>query len=280
MMNKLPILILSLCFSSAVYADCNQAKSYYKQAVTSKNNKDYKQALADIDKAIELCQKYASYYEQGRILAKLNKLDQALESFKNARNLSISASPREANALARSALIYFKKGALQKSSLFIEQAYAINKQNSSEWLLRVRKKIDLQSAQHISSADEIQTAISISEKSFGVVPKLKFNSITFKFNSTELTEAGRRQVAELGKFLANQKQTVLLTGHTDKVGDSDYNMQLSLRRAQAVKQTLQKTNPQLTGHIQTQGKGEQELRYSGDDASDHQLNRRVDMEVL
>lgn len=65
--------------------------------------------------------------------------------------------------------------------------------------------------------------------------------VQFAFNSAELLPAGRKQLDELGKALNNRsllKWGFELAGHTDAVGGVDYNMQLSLERANAVKHYL------------------------------------------
>lgn len=65
--------------------------------------------------------------------------------------------------------------------------------------------------------------------------------VQFAFNSAELEPAGRRQLDELGKALNHKSLSTWgfeLTGHTDKVGSAEYNLKLSLERANAVKHYL------------------------------------------
>jgi len=65
--------------------------------------------------------------------------------------------------------------------------------------------------------------------------------VQFAFNSAQLTPLGRQQLDQLGMAL-NDKALVTwgfqLEGHTDAVGAADYNMRLSLERANAVKHYL------------------------------------------
>lgn len=280
MIKKIYPLILILLFSSSVYAECDKAKALFDEAISYKKNKDFRLALNAFQQAAELCPNYSVLYQQGLTLVKLNRFDDALNSFKKALNHSDKNSKNEANALARIALIYTQKNALQKAGVFIEEAYNINKDNSPDWILRLRKAIDIQSMNHIASASEINQVITSAKRSFGVKPKISFNSITFKFNSTEFTTEGQKQVIELSKALADSNQRALLIGHTDQKGDALYNMELSKRRAEAVKQELINKAPALNKTLETQGKGEEELRYLGNDETDHQLNRRVVMQLL
>lgn len=65
--------------------------------------------------------------------------------------------------------------------------------------------------------------------------------VQFAFNSADLLPQGRRQLDELGKALNSrslQKWGFELAGHTDAVGSADYNIRLSLERANAVKHYL------------------------------------------
>lgn len=278
-MKKECLFILPLFFSNPVYADCNQANIFFEKATTYKKDKQFKQAFNNFHQAALLCPNFLVFYGQGQTLIKLNRYDEALDSFKKAREFTERSSKSEANALARIALIHTQKNALQKASIYIEQAYRINEENSPKWMLHLRRVIDRQSINIIASAEEINLAL-VSGKSFGVKPKIQLNSITFKFNSTEFTAKGQRQVTELGKALIKGNQLALLIGHTDKKGDNAYNMGLSKSRADAVKKALVNYNSALNNVLRTEGKGEEELKYQGDDEADHQLNRRVEMQLM
>ncbi len=289
MMKKIYLFVLILLFSGSLYADCQQekayyeqAKAYYEQAIANKKNKKYQQALNDFQQSAQLCPRFGVYFEQGKTLAKLKRFDEALASYKKAGAFIEEGSEEKINLLANMAIVYLKKGSLQQASLYAEQSYDIKKQSSPERIIKLRRHIDLKNAGHVVSAQEIMQTL-IARKSFGVAPKIKFNSITFKFDSTELTAQGQQQVIELNEVLVKSLQgskQALLIGHTDKKGDAAYNMSLSRRRAEAVKRVLVEQNPALRNALQTQGKGEQELRYIGNDATDHQLNRRVELQLL
>lgn len=65
--------------------------------------------------------------------------------------------------------------------------------------------------------------------------------VQFAFNSAELAPQGRKQLDELGRALSNRslaKWGFELAGHTDAVGSAEYNLKLSLERANAVKHYL------------------------------------------
>lgn len=61
----------------------------------------------------------------------------------------------------------------------------------------------------------------------------------FDHNSTILLPAGYTEIARISKILIQYNQTQIeVSGHTDSTGTEQYNQQLSLRRADAVKNAL------------------------------------------
>jgi len=76
-------------------------------------------------------------------------------------------------------------------------------------------------------------------------PKLASKSvellIQFQFDSAELSSQGKTDIEQLAIALNSQSlknSNFLIEGHTDQVGSSGYNMDLSLKRAQAVIRAL------------------------------------------
>jgi outer membrane protein OmpA-like peptidoglycan-associated protein len=62
--------------------------------------------------------------------------------------------------------------------------------------------------------------------------------VKFKFDSAELPESAENALQDIaGKAMASS-QRVVLDGHTDPIGTGPYNVALSLRRAEAVKEKL------------------------------------------
>jgi outer membrane protein OmpA-like peptidoglycan-associated protein len=75
---------------------------------------------------------------------------------------------------------------------------------------------------------------------------------------------------------ANAAYHLIIEGHTDSRGSDDFNLQLSDRRAQAVRGALQSRG--VTGdRIVARGLGETYPIASNDDASGRQQNRRVEI---
>ncbi|RZL95489.1 MAG: OmpA family protein [Variovorax sp.] len=81
--------------------------------------------------------------------------------------------------------------------------------------------------------------------------------IQFDFDSAELLPAARRQLDALaqGINLLDIERRVVIEGHTDGVGSDEYNLELSLRRAVAVRQYLVTVHGIHEARLQTLGLG-------------------------
>lgn len=102
--------------------------------------------------------------------------------------------------------------------------------------------------------------------------------VQFGFNSAELTPHGQRQLDELASALANKTLVMEgfeLIGHTDQVGDANYNLRLSLDRANAVKNYLQLVHGVASARLQAIGLGFTSLADTAHPTSP--INRRVEV---
>jgi outer membrane protein OmpA-like peptidoglycan-associated protein len=108
--------------------------------------------------------------------------------------------------------------------------------------------------------------------------------LQFVYDKDELTEAGRAQAESLFEQLKEAGMPRLhLVGHTDPVGSDDYNDQLSVRRAAAVKRFLtDRSYP--PERISTEGRGKRDMdklriwdrtEFTVDQV--HQMLRRVEL---
>lgn len=83
--------------------------------------------------------------------------------------------------------------------------------------------------------------------------------IKFEFGSADLTSDARELLERLGQALGSrdlQGYRFLIEGHTDSLGPSAYNLQLSERRAQVVQGFLQGRFGLSTAELEVRGLGE------------------------
>lgn len=103
-------------------------------------------------------------------------------------------------------------------------------------------------------------------------------SILFDFDSDALKLNFHPVLTELVKALQNRLSDAAFTieGHTDNVGTDEYNMELSMRRAKAVRQYLI-NNGIDAGRLSITGKGEQNPIADNATAQGRVDNRRVEI---
>lgn len=104
-------------------------------------------------------------------------------------------------------------------------------------------------------------------------------NIYFDFDSAELTDMSEKGIAAVMNMLeAHPDMRIELIGHTDDMGDEDYNLQLSKRRADSVKKAL--TDRGIADdRIKTIGLGASKPIVANDSDENRSLNRRVEMRM-
>jgi len=110
--------------------------------------------------------------------------------------------------------------------------------------------------------------------------KITFESgILFDVNSSNLRGQAETNLAKLAAILNKYEDTqILIEGHTDSTGPDEYNMDLSLRRANSVGNFLagQKVS---ASRFTLMGYGEKQPIASNDTAEGRQQNRRVEIAI-
>ncbi len=109
---------------------------------------------------------------------------------------------------------------------------------------------------------------------------LTLGDVLFESDKAVLMPGAQRALDKLVDFLnENETRHVLIEGHTDNVGSSTYNLDLSLRRADAVASALKDKG--IDAHrIVTKGYGERYPITANTTASGKQQNRRVEIVIL
>jgi len=112
--------------------------------------------------------------------------------------------------------------------------------------------------------------------------------VYFDYNSANLNTIARERIGKIASIVNDSmvvKRNILIEGHTDSVGSNEFNLELSIRRSDAVKQSL------ILGRVSEQrilakGYGEkypvaQNLNADGtDNVKGRAKNRRVEITVM
>lgn len=107
-------------------------------------------------------------------------------------------------------------------------------------------------------------------------------NVLFDFNKSSLKPGGK---AALKKYLKEARahlssaRKVTITGHTDNVGGKEYNLKLSLRRAEAVRDYLAGLGVKAK-KMKVSGAGETSPVASNSTNAGRAKNRRVEIEVF
>ena len=121
-------------------------------------------------------------------------------------------------------------------------------------------------------------ALNAKETNRGLV--LTLGDVLFESGKATLLPGAQRTLQKLVVFLEeNPERNVLIEGHTDNVGSSTYNLDLSLRRAEAVRQALIEAGIG-PDRIAARGYGERYPVAPNSDAAGRQRNRRVEIVIL
>lgn len=110
---------------------------------------------------------------------------------------------------------------------------------------------------------------------------VKFDSgILFDVDRTDIKSAAQTNLQNLAASLQKNQQTnILIIGHTDNTGTDDHNLDLSVRRAEAVKSYIIADG--VSGaRLSTQGKGENEPIADNSNAAGRAQNRRVEIVIV
>lgn len=174
--------------------------------------------------------------------------------------LAVSASAVSAQTkLSRNEIINSLQGAQQEVELSADQL----------------QKAALENIQKYPGANAPNT-LPLADK---LASLRQFNvEITFDFDSARIKPDSYETVGLIADALHTpylQGQTFFIVGHTDAKGDREYNLELSLKRAMAVREALVTTFRVPGEYLFAVGLGEEQLRDpSNPDAA---VNRRVQL---
>ncbi len=130
------------------------------------------------------------------------------------------------------------------------------------------------------AAEQRQHQIEIERQQNEILKLTMSSEVSFDFNSAALKSTFYSSLNKIADIMVRYPQTqILIVGHTDSIGSERYNLDLSLRRANAVADYLIRHGVART-RLGTEGHGELEPLASNDSAAGRARNRRVEVFVV
>jgi len=212
----------------------------------------------------QLNRRVAAVEQQSQILGQ--QALQAASSAKAAAQQRDEAKQSEENSAAQA------QSAMQAAATAQQQANQAT-QKAEEY--RKQREEELQQLQQVLGqiAETHRTAM-------GLVMTLGEKSIRFDFDKAEIKPQYRDTLNRIAGVLMTLKQySIYVYGYTDDVGTKEYNLKLSARRAQAVRDSLIQAGIKR-GVVTTKGFGKSDPRVKGETSEARSANRRVEIGVV
>jgi outer membrane protein OmpA-like peptidoglycan-associated protein len=176
-----------------------------------------------------------------------------------------AAHGRELAERARAEFERIAEGARQEARVARAEAEEVRQEREAE-LVRMEKALS-------QIVETRRTAL-------GLVMSLGEDTLRFDFDKATLRPEHRETLSRIaGVLLASRGYRINIYGHTDDIGTEEYNLRLSQRRAQAVRNYLVEAgvDPEI---ISTKGFGKSSPRAQGTTPQARATNRRVEIAVI
>ncbi|MEQ9286362.1 MAG: OmpA family protein [Cyclobacteriaceae bacterium] len=110
--------------------------------------------------------------------------------------------------------------------------------------------------------------------------RIILNKVQFQFNESKLLESAIVQLLDLKEIMEqNPSFKILISGHTDNLGTNEYNLNLSKKRAKAVKDWLVNSGIDIN-RLSYKGYGSKLPLVENSSDENRATNRRVEFEII
>lgn len=270
-MHQWITVVIVFWIAGVACADRSEGQRLYEQAL---NTQDIEERIALLKASLEAHRHFDAFYALGLAYKDVDSLDQAEAVIREGINITHD-DHRAARGYILIGQLYNEQERLFEALKMLEKAYELMPTD------RLKDAI-LQQGYRLMrtsfSAPQITRAL-VASKGFGVEPQIDL-WVSFEFDSDALNAFGQKQVDTLGKALSDsvfRDAKFSIVGHTDRHGSDAYNLDLSRRRAEAVKRLLVNHYQIAKNMIKTEGKGKRALHSHEATAQADSLNRRVEV---
>lgn len=200
-------------------------------------------------------------------------LDEKASALERAKQQLITAGS-EAERARILADIQAKEAALATARADAKAREAEKAKSEAQAQAREAERANVELALLMKELSELQGQLT----DRGIV--LTIGDVLFATGKSDLNSSAQRSMGKISEFLQkNQNRNLLVEGHTDSVGNDEYNQKLSEQRAASVKSALVKRGI-ASERIVTVGYGKKYPLASNTGAAGKQQNRRVEAIIL
>jgi outer membrane protein OmpA-like peptidoglycan-associated protein len=129
-------------------------------------------------------------------------------------------------------------------------------------------------------ADALAEIVETERTPLGMVMRLGEDRLQFDFDKARIREQDKELLSRIaGVLLASRGYRLYVYGHTDDQGPAAYNVQLSARRAEAVRKYFADAGIE-EAIMESEGLGEKDPRGKGTSPEARQKNRRVEIGIV
>lgn len=189
----------------------------------------------------------------------------------NSDELRLSARTQEADAATAKAAL-----SQQQADAAKQQADAAKRQaDASKNQATAAQMMALSAEQRANDLEARLKELNAKKTDRGMV--MTMGDVLFDTDQAQLKSGGEASVGKLANFMTTYPdRVVLIEGFTDSTGSDAHNQDLSMRRAEAVRNSLVRQGI-ASQRLSTLGHGEAKPVATNDTASGRQMNRRVEI---
>jgi outer membrane protein OmpA-like peptidoglycan-associated protein len=224
---------------------------------------------------------------QQEMAALRQRMDEVAGKAESARSQAVAAeqSARQ-SATARKASEHAKEEAETQAKQAQERAEQASEraevaQKEKEQLVAEAQRAKKEREDELLRLQEaLEKIVETRRTAMGLVMNLDSNAIQFEFDRATLQPENRELLSRIaGILLTSKGYQITVYGHTDDVGSDAYNLELSGRRAQTVRNYLVEAgvSPEI---ITTKGYGKSKPLVEGKTAEARAKNRRVEIAIV
>lgn len=265
--------------------DCEEAKLKFNKALHMQHDPADAAALAEKEilykQAVDLCPDYAEAHNNlGDVYENLARYDEAIAEYEKASKLQ----PKMATPLFSLGDVYLKTGRYQEAIEYYDRGLDLDPDDKATKALRRNAETILRSGggKVLSKEKIVEVLGRQAVRGPGDAVSLAFRESAVPFDSDKyaIRDDAKAQLDELGLALQSQELNQYafeIRGHTDLKGTDAYNLDLSLKRANAVKEYLVRKHSISEERLRVHGYGKARPIALGSDEAAHALNRRVEI---